>query len=242
MNSNSDEETQPNERDQKRGVKRWVLTSLIAVVLLAASLFLSAGTLLWWQAWIYLFTAAAILVLDYVVLVPISPDLLGERSRYQKGAKAWDQLLSRLMATIGPVVILIVSGLDYRNSWSGDFPAWIVVIAMEFVLLGGLLALWAMAANRFFIGMVRIQDERGHRVVKSGPYRYIRHPGYLGSLFYILFTPLALGSLWALVPAVLTLGVIILRTYLEDNTLKNELPGYQEYTAEVHHRLVPGIW
>lgn len=242
MNSNTDEETQPNERDQKRGVKRWVLTSLIAVVLLAASLFLSAGTLLWWQAWIYLFTAAAILVLDYVVLVPISPDLLGERSRYQKGAKAWDQLLSRLMATIGPVVILIVSGLDYRNSWSGDFPAWIVVIAMEFVLLGGLLALWAMAANRFFIGMVRIQDERGHRVVKSGPYRYIRHPGYLGSLFYILFTPLALGSLWALVPAVLTLGVIILRTYLEDNTLKNELPGYQEYTAEVHHRLVPGIW
>jgi protein-S-isoprenylcysteine O-methyltransferase Ste14 len=242
LNSNTDEETQPNERDQKRGVKRWVLTSLIAVVLLAASLFLSAGTLLWWQAWIYLFTAAAILVLDYVVLVPISPDLLGERSRYQKGAKAWDQLLSRLMATIGPVVILIVSGLDYRNSWSGDFPAWIVVIAMEFVLLGGLLALWAMAANRFFIGMVRIQDERGHRVVKSGPYRYIRHPGYLGSLFYIFFTPLALGSLWALVPAVLTLGVIILRTYLEDNTLKNELPGYQEYTAEVHHRLVPGIW
>ncbi|GAH21019.1 unnamed protein product, partial [marine sediment metagenome] len=228
MNSNSDEETQPNERDQKRGVKRWVLTSLIAVVLLAASLFLSAGTLFWWQAWVYLFTAAAILVLDYVVLVPISPDLLGERSRYQKGAKAWDQLLSRLMATIGPVVILIVSGLDYRNSWSNGFPAWIVVIAMEFVLLGGLLALWAMAANRFFIGMVRIQDERGHRVVKSGPYRYIRHPGYLGSLFYILFTPLALGSLWALVPAVLTLGVILLRTYLEDNTLKNELPGYQE--------------
>ena len=242
MNSNSDEETQPNERDQKRGVKRWVLTSLIAVVLLAASLFLSAGTLFWWQAWIYLFTAAAILVLDYVVLVPISPDLLGERSRYQKGAKAWDQLLSRLMATIGPVVILIVSGLNYRNSWSGDFPAWIVVIAMEFVLLGGLLALWAMAANRFFIGMVRIQDERGHRVVKSGPYRYIRHPGYLGSLFYILFTPLALGSLWALVPAMLTMGVILLRTYLEDKTLKDELHGYQEYAAEVHHRLVPGIW
>ena len=242
MNSKSVEETQANGINQKRGVKRWVLTSLIAVVLLAASLFLSAGTLFWWQAWVYLFTAAAILVLDYVVLVPISPDLLGERSRYQKGAKAWDQLLSRLMATIGPVVILIVSGLDFRNSWSNDFPAWIVVLAMEFVLLGGLLALWAMAANRFFIGMVRIQDERGHRVVKSGPYRYIRHPGYLGSLFYILFTPLALGSLWALVPAVLTLGVILLCTYLEDNTLKNELPGYQEYTAEVHYRLVPGIW
>ena len=110
MNSKSVEDTQPNEIDLKRGVNRWVFTSVIAVVLLAASLFLSAGTLLWWQAWVYLFTAAAILVLDYIVLVPISPDLLGERSRYQKGAKAWDQLLSRLMATFGPVSILIVSG------------------------------------------------------------------------------------------------------------------------------------
>ncbi len=242
MNSKSVEDTQPNEIDLKRGINRWVFTSLIFVVLLAASLFLSAGTLLWWQAWVYIFTAAAILVLDYVVLVPISPDLLGERSRYQKGAKAWDQLLSRLMATIGPLSIWILSGLDYRNSWSDDFPVWVVALSMELVLLGGLLALWAMAANRFFVGMVRIQDERGHRVVKSGPYRYVRHPGYLGSLFYILFTPLALGSLWALVPAMLTMVVIFLRTYLEDKTLKDELHGYQEYAAEVHYRLAPGIW
>ena len=242
MSSKSVEETQPNEIDQKRGVKRWVLTSLIAVVLLAASLFLSAGTLLWWQAWIYLFTAAIILVLDYVVLVPISPDLLGERSRYQKGAKTWDELLSRLMATIGPVLILIVSGLDFRNSWSDDFQAWIIVLSMELVLLGGLLALWAMAANRFFVGMVRIQDERGHHVIKSGPYRYIRHPGYLGSLFYILFTSLALASYWALVPAGLTMGVIILRTYLEDKTLAEELAGYEEYTRQVRSRLIPAIW
>ena len=194
MNSKSVEETQANGKNQKRGVKRWVFTSFIFLVLLAASLFLSAGKLVWWQAWVYIFTAAAILVIDYIVLVPISPDLLGERSRYQKGAKAWDQLLSRLMATIGPLSIWIVSGLDYRNSWSDDFSAWVVVIAMEFVLLGGLLTLWAMAANRFFIGMVRIQDERGHQVVDTGPYSYVRHPGYLGSLFFIIFTPLALAS------------------------------------------------
>lgn len=242
MNSKSVEETQANGINQKRGVKRWVFTSFIFLVLLAASLFLSAGKLVWWQAWVYIFTAAAILVIDYVVLVPISPDLLGERSRYQKGAKAWDQLLSRLMATIGPLSIWIISGLDYRNSWSDDFPAWVVVIAMEFVLLGGLLTLWAMAANRFFIGMVRIQDERGHQVVDTGPYSYVRHPGYLGSLFFIIFTPLALASYWAIVPAVLTVVVIFLRTYLEDNTLKEELYGYQEYAAEVHYRLVPGIW
>ena len=242
LNSNTVEETQPNEIDQKRGVNRWVFTSFIFLVLLAASLFLCAGTLLWWQAWVYIFTAAAILVLDYVVLVPISPDLLGERSRYQKGTKAWDQLLSRLMATIGPFSIWIVSGLDYRNSWSDDFPAWVVVIAMEFVLLGGLLTLWAMAANRFFIGMVRIQDERGHQVVDAGPYSYVRHPGYLGSLFFIIFTPLALASYWAIVPAVLTVGVILLRTYLEDKTLIDELDGYLAYTDQVRFRIIPGIW
>jgi len=242
MNSKSFEENPPNKTDHRRGVTRWVITSIIFFILIAGSLFISAGTFEWWQAWVYIFTAAAIQVLDYVVLVPISPDLLGERSRYQKGAKAWDQILSRLMATIGPLSIWIVAGLDFRYSWSFDIPVWLEVIAFEFVILGGLLALWAMAANRFFIGMVRIQDERGHQVVNTGPYRYIRHPGYLGSLSFILFTPFALGSVWALVPALLTIIVIFLRTYLEDRTLMNELQGYQEYAEEVHHRLVPRIW
>ena len=99
-----------------------------------------------------------------------------------------------------------------------------------------------MASNRFFIGMVRIQEERGHTVIQSGPYKYVRHPGYLGSLLFILFTPLMLGSLWALIPAGLTCGVVVLRTYLEDNTLKDELAGYLEYSQVVRSRLLPGIW
>lgn len=242
MNSNSIEQTHSQETESRRGITRWVIISLIFLILIAGSLFISAGTIEWWQAWVYIFTAAAIQVLDYIVLVPISPDLLGERSRYQKGVKAWDQVLSRLMATIGPLSIWIVAGLDFRYSWSFDIPIWLEVIAFEFVILGGLLALWAMAANRFFIGMVRIQDERGHQVINAGPYRYIRYPGYLGSLSFILFTPLALGSLWALVPAMVTMVVILLRTYLEDSTLMNELHGYQEYSKEVHYRLVPRIW
>jgi protein-S-isoprenylcysteine O-methyltransferase Ste14 len=146
------------------------------------------------------------------------------------------------MATIGPLSIWIVSGLDYRNSWSDEFPAWVVVIAVELVLLGGLLALWAMAANRYFVGMVRIQTERGHKVISSGPYRYMRHPGYLGSIFYMLFTPLALGSLWGVLPALITVGVIFMRTYLEDKTLIDELDGYLAYTDQVRFRIIPGIW
>lgn len=236
----SDDNNKP--KDHKPGIIRWVIVSFVFLILLAVSLFLSAGTINWPAAWAYLIVAAVIQLLDAVVLIPISPDLLGERSRHQSGAKKWDQLLSRLMATIGPLIIWIVSGLDYRYGWSPGFPLWLVTVSAVFVFGGGLLALWAMAANRFFIGMVRIQTERGHHVIKSGPYQYIRHPGYLGSLFFIFFTPLMLGSLWALIPAGLTCGVVFIRTYLEDQTLKAELPGYAAYTQEVSKRLIPGIW
>jgi protein-S-isoprenylcysteine O-methyltransferase Ste14 len=233
----------PSEQvNYKPGIIRWVIISIIFLILIAASLFLSAGTLNWQMAWVYVAIAAIIQMLDAIVLIPISPELLGERSRYQKGAKKWDQFLSRIMATIGPITIWIASGLDYRYSWSPIFPNWLVILSAGLVFLGGLLALWAMASNRFFIGMVRIQEERGHMVIKSGPYKYVRHPGYLGSLLFIFFTGLMLGSLWALIPAGLTCGVVFLRTYLEDNTLKDELAGYLEYSQEVHSRLLPGVW
>jgi protein-S-isoprenylcysteine O-methyltransferase Ste14 len=194
------------------------------------------------MAWGYLGLAAVIQLLDALVLIPLSPDLLVERSRYQKGAKKWDQVLSRLMAIIGPITIWILSGIDYRYSWSPETPMWLLIISAGFVFSGGLLSLWAMASNKFFIGMVRIQKERGHSVITSGPYQYIRHPGYLGGLLYIFFTPIMLGSVWALIPAVLTCGVVVLRTYLEDNTLKDELAGYLEYSQVVRSRLLPGIW
>jgi cytochrome c oxidase subunit IV len=127
--------------DPVRGVVRWVITSIIFLILIAASLFVSAGTLDWRMAWVYLALVAVIQVLDALVLIPISPDLLGERSRYQKGAKKWDQVLSRLMATIGPLTIWIVSGLDYRYSWSPELPLWLAIFSTLFVFIGGLLAL-----------------------------------------------------------------------------------------------------
>jgi protein-S-isoprenylcysteine O-methyltransferase Ste14 len=228
--------------DHKPGIIRWIIVSIVFLILIALSLFLSAGIIYWPAGWAYLVLAAVIQLLDAIVLIPISPDLLGERSRPQAGVKKWDQLLSRLMATIGPLIIWIVSGLDYRYGWSPEFPTWLVVISAVFVFTGGILVLWAMASNRFFIGMVRIQEERGHQVINSGPYQYVRHPGYLGSLFFIIFTPLMLGSIWALIPAGLTCGVVFIRTYLEDKTLWAELPGYKAYTQDVSKKLIPGIW
>jgi protein-S-isoprenylcysteine O-methyltransferase Ste14 len=233
----------PSDRiNHKQGVIRWIVTSIIFLLLVAASLFISAGTIDWQMAWIYLAIAVVIQILDAIILIPTNPELLGERSKYQRGVKKWDQFLSRIMATIGPLTIWIISGLDYRFTWSSPYPTWIVIRSAVLVFAGGLLVLWAMASNRFFIGMVRIQEERGHIVIKSGPYQYIRHPGYLGSIVFLLFTPLTLGSWWALIPAVLTCCVVILRTHLEDNTLKNELVGYREYSQEVRFRLLPAIW
>jgi protein-S-isoprenylcysteine O-methyltransferase Ste14 len=228
--------------ETKHGVIRWSITSFIFLLLVGASLFLSAGTFAWLNAWGYIFLTASILLLDAMVLIRISPELLGERSRYQKGAKNWDQVFSRLMATIGPLIIWILSGLDYRFAWSPPIPTWMVVLSAVLIFAGSMFTLWAMAANRFFIGMVRIQAERGHTVVNTGPYRYVRHPGYFGSLFFLLFSPIMLGSLWALIPATLTCVVVFLRTYLEDNTLRDELPGYLEYSTDIRYRLVPGLW
>jgi protein-S-isoprenylcysteine O-methyltransferase Ste14 len=99
-----------------------------------------------------------------------------------------------------------------------------------------------MAANAYFSMVVRIQEDRGHAVVTDGPYRFVRHPGYLGSILFALATPLVLGSLWAFVPCGLGAVLFIVRTALEDKTLQKELPGYREYAERVRYRLLPGIW
>ncbi|MBC7224324.1 MAG: isoprenylcysteine carboxylmethyltransferase family protein, partial [Anaerolineae bacterium] len=104
------------------------------------------------------------------------------------------------------------------------------------------LATWAMASNPFFSAFVRIQRERGHRVVADGPYRYVRHPGYLGAIVFQMAIPLALGSLWALLPSGVAAALYVARTVLEDRTLQEELAGYREYAQKVRHRLLPGLW
>jgi hypothetical protein len=161
------------EHGKMRGIIRWVVTSFSFVLLLEASLFISAGTPRWQMAWFYLLLTAVILVLDALVFIRISPELLGERSRYQKSAKRWDQFLSRLMVNIGPLMIWIVSGLDYRNSWTPPLPIWLLLLSSGLIFAGSMLTLWEMASNRFFIGMVRIQGESGHTVIEAGPYKYV---------------------------------------------------------------------
>lgn len=215
---------------------------LVLVIMPLSPLYIS-GRWDWWEGWF----SAAIFILGFVVSRALAvrrhPDIVQERaaSMGHKDTKPWDKLLAPLVA-FGSVFILIVAGLDARFGWSPGFPLAAKVVALAFILIGYALGTYALMENRFFSGTVRIQTERGHRVVSSGPYHWIRHPGYAGSIVTYLAIPVFLDSWWALVPAVLSTGVIVIRTHLEDRTLREELVGYDTYADHVPYRLLPGVW
>jgi len=138
--------------------------------------------------------------------------------------------------------LVIVAGLDHRYGWSPEFPLWLIIFGFILISLGYAFATWALAENRFFFSVVCIRTDRGHVVCDSGPYRFVRHPGYAGNIPPLLGIVLALGSVWTLIPAAVALIIAVIRTALEDQTLQEELPGYRDYAQRVRYRLMPGIY
>jgi protein-S-isoprenylcysteine O-methyltransferase Ste14 len=206
-----------------------------------ALLFVPAGRLDWVAGWLYLGIVMAFIALDYAYLRRTNPDLIRHRMKIGPGTKTWDKVW---MAAFTPVFlgIYVVAGLDAgRYGWSA-MPPWLWWPGLGLMLPGTALFGWSMGVNPFFERTVRIQSERAHRVIDTGPYRIVRHPGYLGFFGWALSAPLMLGSWWAFVPAVLSLLAIVVRTAMEDRTLRAELPGYADYARRVRFRLVPGIW
>ena len=222
-------------------IARYAIRETMGLFGMGVALFWSAGRIDWWPAWGALAVMAAWTVGTAVVIFRRNPDLLAERLGPKKGAKSWD---TAIMSILGLVQLAryISAGLDERRGWTGGFPAAAQVAALAVCFLGYALMVWATASNSFFSQIVRIQSERGHAVVTSGPYRFVRHPGYAGAILYELAVPVLLGSWWAAIPSVLGAGLLILRTALEDRTLHVELPGYSDYTRRVRHRLIPGVW
>ncbi len=226
---------------------RLVLRIVIFVLLLVpAALFIPAGRLDWGMGWVFVGVFILSTVMSRGFVMRQDPELMAERARSiergREGVKDWDRVLSPLVALYGPLVIWIVAGLDERLGWSPQISSWLQVAAIIVAVLGSILATWAMLSNTFFSGTVRIQKERGHTVATGGPYRYVRHPGYVAGILFNIATPLILGSLWAFIPTVLTLCAFIVRTALEDRTLQEELDGYQDYAQQVRYRLLPGVW
>lgn len=226
----------------RAGLTRWAVKMIAMLVVFGAILFLAAGRLNWWGGWAFLGLNAFSLVLTAVLLIPRRPDMLAERSKMQANTKAWDRVLAPLVAMVTPLVMMITAGLDARFGWSGTIPPalWIAALLLAAGCQG--FVLWAMLNNPFFAATVRIQNDRGQQVVRSGPYGMVRHPGYLGAVIFNLAAPLVLGSWWTFIPALISIGLNVLRTTLEDRTLQAELPGYREYAQAVRSRLFPGVW
>ena len=197
----------------------------------------------WWQAWVF----AIVCILGFIVSRALAsrrnPDLIAERARFMQhdDAKSWDKTLAPLVGLAGGLIPL-VAGLEALYGRLVEFSIPVIIASLVFILAGYIWSSYALVENRFFSGMVRIQTERGHTVVSSGPYRWMRHPGYAGSLLVYLATPFFLDSVWSFVPAVFMTVVLIIRTSLEDKTLQAELEGYQTYAGRVRYRLIPGVW
>ena len=227
-------------RLERSGVKR-LIQILVSVLLMGSMLFLSAGRLDWSAAWIFLGSYVLVILTLGAWVVRKFPDVVNERGKIAHNARSWDKVLM----TIYSVMLLglfAVAGLDAgRFGWS-VMPIAFQVTGFAALIGAMVVTYWAMATNPFLSTIVRIQDDRGHYVITTGPYRYVRHPMYAATLLMWPGIALELGSWWALIPAAVIVIVFVIRTALEDQTLQAELPGYVDYAQHTRYRLAPGVW
>ncbi len=229
--------------DRTLNSRQWIRL-IMAYLFIPLVLLVCGGDFAWWQAWAYTLLIVAAGIGGRIWAEKRHPGLLVERasSADQADVKPWDRVLAPLMAVGTSFPLVIVAGLDHRFEWSPVFPRWLILIGLVIIALGYAFGVWALAENRFFSGVVRIQLDRGHTVCDSGPYRMVRHPGYAGNILALPGMVLALASIWTLIPAAIALIIVVTRTALEDRTLQEELPGYRDYAKRVRYRLFPLIY
>ncbi len=227
----------------RKAIVSWIVGAAGGLVGYGALIFLAAGRLDWVWGWVCLAVMGAGLAAHPILLLPRDPALLAERSRgiRAKGTKTWDRWIV-VVATVLLLASILVASLEVRWSGPAHGPLALNLGGLLASILGWAMLLWAMTSNAYFAEGVRIQSERGHTVSTAGPYRYVRHPGYIGSMLIVLGTPLLLGSWWALILGGLAALLLVVRTALEDRTLQAELPGYTEYAQQTRYRLLPGVW
>lgn len=241
MTTISNNPSTPNRPSLMSGILARFGQIAILIIIQAAILFLAAGRLDWAWAWVFLGIYLLSVLVNSVFMIRSNPETLAERGHAQE-TKDWDKLVGGLWSLAQFLILPVVAGLDLRFGWTRDISTWWHVVGAIIFALGLALFGWAIITNAYFSTAVRIQSDRGQTVCRSGPYRYIRHPGYAGTTLQSIAIALLLGSWWSLIPAVVASGLMILRTFLEDRTLQAELPGYQAFVQEVRYRLIPGIW
>ena len=210
------------------------------IVIFAGFVFVNAGRLGWTLGWIYVGIVIATWLINLVCVWLWNPKLIERRMRIGKWTKTWDKVWLLLFA-LTVIAIYVVVNMEVRDEVSKP-PGAMWLLGLAIFVSGWAIAIWSMVVNPFFEKTVRIQTDHGHRVIDTGPYAYVRHPGYVGFGGWIISTPLLLASTWAFVPALISVILLVIRTALEDRTLQSELPGYTEYASRVRFRLIPGVW
>lgn len=219
----------------------YILKHIVSSLVFFSILFISAGRIDYWQGIIYVAIGLIMVAINYTVL-RIDPELLNERAQPAKDTKKWDKAILGL-SFLATLAMYIVAGLDSgRYHWSPDFHWSITVMGIVLTALGQIIFLVAQKQNKFFSSTVRIQKDREHQVCDKGLYHFVRHPAYLGMMIQSAGFPLLFGSLWSIVPIGLMMVLLIARTYLEDQTLLNELKGYLEYSERIEYRILPYVW
>lgn len=231
-----------NESLRKAGIKSLLLASVMLVLQMIIFL-ISAGHIVGPRSWIFFCASFIHYTVSTAVQYKLNPELLVQRlKRKREGSKLWDEILMRVSNLIVLIAIPVMAGLDIgRFQWS-ELDVQFAVLGFVFFIVSTILINWAMAVNPHFEPTVRIQKDRGHKVISSGPYRTVRHPGYLAGILYTLSIPLIMGSVFTFIPVGIYAILFMIRTSLEDRTLHKELDGYSEYAKKVKHKLFPGIW
>ncbi|MCB9422870.1 MAG: isoprenylcysteine carboxylmethyltransferase family protein [Ardenticatenaceae bacterium] len=224
---------------EKEGKQRIVVV-IVYMMVCWTLLFLAAGTVSWPAAWLYVALQFVIFLTLGLYAAHVNPEVINERGRKSDKTKSWDKIFSLVYA---PQIFLtpIIAGLDHRLGWSNPGIFW-QIVGTAILIPGFSLPYWAMMVNDFLTVTVRLQEERGHRPITHGPYRFVRHPMYAGAILSFIGTPLLLGTWWTFIPCGIAILAVIVRTALEDKTLQAELPGYADYAQRTRYRLLPGVW
>ncbi len=234
--------SQNNPLTPNAALAKMLASWLAGTILTAALVFIAAGQLDWPLAWLFVLAWSLFKVVFIILLRWRNPSLIVERATRHENTQPYDRWILPLYFVLAFGTI-VVAGLDGgRFRWSGEMPVILVIVSYIIYLLGNFLAAWAVDANAFFSSESRLQTDRQQTVTRSGPYRFVRHPGYLAAVILWPATGPMLESWWAVFPGLLAALMMFIRTVYEDRMLQAELPGYKDYARQVRYRLFPGIW
>ncbi len=233
-----------NTKKMLRFISQRVQQNILSLVPVGVLFFAFAGTIKIWGFWIYVATVLTYQILSLLIIVPRFPayvELARLRKVQRADAKKWDRTVVMLLM-MATYIIYILAAVDLGHLHLCLLPLWVAPIGMLLYAAGSVLNQWAMIHNTHFEKEVRIQTDRSHQVIAAGPYRYVRHPGYLGSVLGFVSYPFILGSALAFIGVIFAAAGTVVRTYLEDRALREELEGYRVYTLAVTYRLFPFVW